>query len=318
MKIPINHIIDSGASLCCITGTNNAMDNIKFKLKPLSFEKINIKKIDNPNKIDKTNFDLEDRDFWLLKFQFVNLTDTPLEPMECLGHVFISDPDIQYGCIIDRHLCAFSDYAKKSGLSKICEIDYLQPLHQYEFALAYCLPKDINARYYLSVFGGKISVDAIKIPITSAVKSGAWFKCKVSDTLDDDFVFNFHFKSLSFERIDRRKIDDPEKLELDEGILWMMKIEVVNLNKENIASSYVRDSIVLLDQEDFEFSAIKDDHLTYSSKYAKSAGLNRFGGWSDIPQLRPKIKASGALAFLLPSNKGEYCLSVKGGNIKEV
>lgn len=100
-----------------------------------------------------------------------------------------------------------------------------------------------------------------------------------------------------------------------------MKIEFINLNKDSIDAYYASNLIILMDQDDFIFRSIKDDHLTRDSQYAKDTGLLRFEQYgSATPPLLPKIKIKGAIAFLLPDGL-EYnniYLSVPGGNIQEV
>lgn len=157
----------------------------------------------------------------------------------------------------------------------------------------------------------------MKIPIKEAIDSGIWFNCRTRKYLSNEEIF-FRLRVLSFEKIRLEEVDDPHEIELDEGVFWLMRIEVVSLNKKELEPYYIKDRIILTDQDGFEFHAVSDNHLTYHSKYAKITGLNRFAGWSDIPYLKPKIKAKGAVAFLLPNDdEADYFLSIDEGSIEE-
>lgn len=156
----------------------------------------------------------------------------------------------------------------------------------------------------------------MKIPINYAIDSGSWFRCETEGWMDQNILFKL--KVFSFVKVDLGKIDEPNKLKLDEGILWAMKIQVINVTKEEIDPGLIKFRVILFDQDDFKFNAVYNDHLNYS-KFGETVGIKRFAGGSDIPKLKPKIKAAGALPFLLPDDDvAEYFLSVEGGNILEV
>lgn len=154
----------------------------------------------------------------------------------------------------------------------------------------------------------------MKIPIKHAIDSDAWFKGE-TEFLFSDYLFRF--RVLSFDRIRLEEVDNPHNINLDEGILWLMKIEFVNLNKKEIAGFYPRSFIILMDQDDFIFCSIFDDHLSRDSEYATTTGLRRF---VQEGPLLPKIKIKGAIAFLLPDGyeKENIYLSVTEGDIQEV
>lgn len=156
----------------------------------------------------------------------------------------------------------------------------------------------------------------MKIPIREAINSGAWFKCMSGyDAIDE---YEFKIKVLSFDKINLNKIDNPEKIELDlaAGVLWLMKIQIINLNKTAVWYHSIERFICVIDQDDFVYNYIKNDtHLLINSNYAKLSGLVNF---CDV-DFMPKIKYTGAIAYYLPEdNEAEYYISVKGGNIQEV
>lgn len=152
----------------------------------------------------------------------------------------------------------------------------------------------------------------MKIPIKEAVNSGAWLQCHSKMY---DKYFDFRLRLLSFEKIDLADIDEPNKIDnfdSKEGNPWLMKLQIVNLNKKEVASGYITGSIIITDQDDFEFTEFTDVHLTFNSNFAEKSGLRNF-------LLRPKIKYTGALAFMLPKDEEiEYYLSVLDGDIQEV
>ncbi len=156
----------------------------------------------------------------------------------------------------------------------------------------------------------------MKIPIKHAIDSGAWFQCE-TETHDGPFIFKIRI--LSFHEVTNNIIEELQReIRFDEGIFWLMGIEVVNLNKIPFSGWHVQNKIILFDQDDFQFITISVSELVVT-KYGERIGIKRFSGWSDVPYLKPKIKAVGALPFLLPDeDESEYFLSVEGGNIQEV
>jgi hypothetical protein len=154
----------------------------------------------------------------------------------------------------------------------------------------------------------------MKVPLKDAIETGDWLSCcyKISDE-----EHKFRFKALSMTRINIDEIDDFNKTNIDGGVLWLLRIEVVNMDKVQCFGCDIRNQIAIFDSDDFLFLPVRDDHLTSHSKFAVSSGLYRFTGWSNCPPLQPKIKASGAIAYLLPEEDTEYFLSVKDGEISE-
>lgn len=156
----------------------------------------------------------------------------------------------------------------------------------------------------------------MKIPIKHSVDSGAWLKCETEGWLSNIIIFKVRI--LSFERVDVALIDNADKLSLDEGNLWLMKIEVINIDKEETDPGLINSRLLLIDQDGFKFKALYNQTLNLS-KFGEQTGIKRFTGWSDVSKLKPKIKAVGAVPFLLPGDdEAEYFLSVEGENIQEI
>jgi hypothetical protein len=155
----------------------------------------------------------------------------------------------------------------------------------------------------------------MKISIKEAINSGAWFQC--CSGYDGHYdKYSFRIKILSFEKVNMSEIDNPEEINLDieGGVLWIMKLQIINLNREK--EGIIDGLIQISDEENYEFESVSDKHLCCFSKYAEASGLKRLYAKWDI--YMPKIKYSGALLYLLPDEETEFYLTVPGGNIKEV
>jgi hypothetical protein len=154
------------------------------------------------------------------------------------------------------------------------------------------------------------------VPIKEAVNSGAWLHCEKRDNLFK--VNQFRLRIISFKKINLKDIDNPEEIEkFDEtGNLWLMKIEVINLNKEPTSTYNNTGKLKLIDNDGFQFPKFKDGHLERLSKYSNSSGLDRF--WST--DLLPKIKAIGSIVFHLPDDEdAEYFIAFEdNGIVQEV
>jgi hypothetical protein len=151
-----------------------------------------------------------------------------------------------------------------------------------------------------------------KIPIKHAIKSGSWLKCEFKD-------YSFRIRILGFIKVKLKQIDNPQeidtKYDLTAGDFWLLKVDVVNFCKMEIAMTLVNPVIFLIDNDDFEFRTAEDWHLWLYSDFAKKSGLKTFFSINYIP----KIKHSGALLFFLPrDDSAEYFISVTGGEICEV
>jgi hypothetical protein len=150
----------------------------------------------------------------------------------------------------------------------------------------------------------------MKIPINHAIKSGAWFHAESKEE-------KFRVRVLSFEKVNLVDVDNPENLDTvkynpSEGDFWLLKLQIINLNKRE---SHITPSILILDGEDFEFHQEDDSHLSLFSSYATSSGLRNYYGQSLIP----KIKYTGAITFFLPKeDNAEYFITIREGNIQEL
>lgn len=121
----------------------------------------------------------------------------------------------------------------------------------------------------------------MKIPIKEAVNSGTWYDCAVNG-------LNFRFKVSSFIK----------------GNNYLLKLEVVNLCKSPINGHDIANTILLVDQWEYEFS----NHRYDFRDNPKSIQYT----------LNPKLKYVGTIWYRIPEEEAEYYVSVKGAIVKEV
>ena len=149
------------------------------------------------------------------------------------------------------------------------------------------------------------------VPIKETVSSNAWFDCH-----SEKKEIRFKMRVLLFEKVDLAEVDDPHEVKIDSssGNYWILKIEIVSLTKRKISSHDVKRLIILVDQDEFHFDYVHDDHLSWYSDYATTSGLKRLHSGDLIP----KIKVAGAFTFFLPDDdEAEYSLTIDNGNIVE-
>jgi hypothetical protein len=150
-----------------------------------------------------------------------------------------------------------------------------------------------------------------KIEINKAIESGTKLILESKEFFTDNPV-KLEMKIISFNKIEAdlyHEIDVPE--DIDDGTLWILNLDVINLNKKPINQSTVIYSLIVVDDDDYEYDSFCDSDLYYHSDFAKSVNLPRFTGWSDIQPLRPKIKANGSVLYLLPHEPNHYFLKAK-------
>lgn len=149
------------------------------------------------------------------------------------------------------------------------------------------------------------------IPIKEAISSGAWLHCS-----SDDGSIQFRLRVLSFGKINLADVDNPQNIKQTDSNAkwWLMKIEVVSLCKKNISPDRLFRNVLLVDQDGFEFNVTEDSHLSSSSGFSIKSGLKRFY----FGDLIPKVKANGAISFLLPDDdEAQYSLSMGNGTVRE-
>ena len=154
------------------------------------------------------------------------------------------------------------------------------------------------------------------VPIKEAINSGSWLHCEQKNNLFE--TNQFRLKVNSFRKLNLSEVDNPENISgLDSNsIIWLLEIEVVNLNKIPLGVYEATQQLILIDQDGFNFPFFEDDHLHSHSEFSKKAKLKRF--WMD--DLLPKIKAVGSITFQLPDDdEATYSIGIKkNGIVQEV
>jgi len=149
------------------------------------------------------------------------------------------------------------------------------------------------------------------VQIKNAISSGEWLHCEYQNYEE---LIKFRLKINSFRKLNLSEIDNPEEIEMleSDAILMLMEIEVINLIKESKNSNYLVGELLLIDQDEFNFTVFSDSHLCWYSNFAKKERLNRF----DSEQLIPKIKTKGSIVFQLPNDdEAEYSIAIKNNGI---
>ncbi len=119
----------------------------------------------------------------------------------------------------------------------------------------------------------------------------------------EDKTVSYTMRFLGFEKINPKEVDDFEEVEsVEDADYWYLKVEVLNIGQKKIHGFIATSNIVLVDQDECQFEEKTDSHLTYNSEYGRKIGLKRFHTFGE--PLLPKIKATGAILFLLPSEEG--------------
>jgi len=149
------------------------------------------------------------------------------------------------------------------------------------------------------------------VPVKEAINSGAWLHF-----ISNDESLQFRLKVLSFHKLNFTEVDNPESIQQKDSNSqwWLMGVESINLTKRNIHPLIFVGSLLLVDQDGFEFKVTRDTHLWLRSDFSKKSGLCRFF----IDELIPKIKAVGTISFLLPDDdEVVYSLSMQNGMVQE-
>jgi hypothetical protein len=151
-----------------------------------------------------------------------------------------------------------------------------------------------------------------------ALDSGTWFRCTGKSYLGSH---SFRLRFKSFRVVAAEEIDNPTSIKdinLTEGLLWILSIDVVNTGREAIRPYDVTYPLRLVDHDSCSFSLVSDTYLTCLSTFSRRTGLLRLSGIGR--NLSPKLVVEGAILFQLPDEDGAtYQIGVnKDGTIEEV
>jgi hypothetical protein len=148
--IPIKYAINSGAWFNFISED----ESIKFRLKVLSFEKIDLSEVDEPEKILSG---YSDASWWLMKIELISFIKHNVNDEDIIFSMSLIDKDgFSFGAHRDYHMCAVSEFGKKTGLRSFYG-EILMPKIKVIGALTFILPDDEEAEYSLSMDDGTVT-----------------------------------------------------------------------------------------------------------------------------------------------------------------
>lgn len=102
-----------------------------------------------------------------------------------------------------------------------------------------------------------------------------------------------------FAKINPQEIDKSEEpSEIDLNTLWMLKITVVNMLKQETKAYEFRRYLTLRSVDDVPMYAIKDPHITRFSEFSRHNQLRVLSSGS----LPPKVIRHGGLLFNIPGH----------------
>ncbi len=150
-NLAIDYCINNSIIFACTT--KKSQDNIIFKIKPLSFEPVELSQIDNQDKIE----DFEENGFlYLLKCEIINLSKSEISFYDIKRTLVMADEDDYiYTIYYDYQLYNHTKFSEKTGLNKT-EETHFRPKMKKTVILPVFLPDDENQKYYLAVMDGKI------------------------------------------------------------------------------------------------------------------------------------------------------------------
>lgn len=151
--IPIKEAISSGAWLNCEYNTYKG-EICQFRLKVLSFRKLNLSEIDNPENIELIDGNAH---IWLMEIEVINLMKEPIMSYDGPGSypILIDQDGYKFDIFTDLHLRHSSAFAKKSGMYRFYQ-QTLIPKTKAIGAIPFQLPDDDEAVYSISMKKGSI------------------------------------------------------------------------------------------------------------------------------------------------------------------
>jgi hypothetical protein len=135
-----------------MTGDNPPID---FRMRFLSIEKLDIKKIDAPGEIEKI-YDMNQGDFLILRFELISLYKEVIDSRRIHDDMRIVDQDgFNYKKSLDYHLTNGSRLAQKYEFYPFISAE-LVPKIKYKGAIPFYVPKEEHAEYGFAVYKGSV------------------------------------------------------------------------------------------------------------------------------------------------------------------
>ncbi len=149
--VPIKEAISSGAWLHCEYTYRDEL--IKFRLKVISFRKLNLSEVDEPENIKVID---SNANYWLMEIEVINLIKEPLSPTFGPDQIILIDQDgFKFHVSHDTHLRLSSEFSKKSRMDRFFATDLI-PKAKAIGTIPFQLPEDDEAEYSLSLKNGTV------------------------------------------------------------------------------------------------------------------------------------------------------------------
>jgi hypothetical protein len=151
--VPVKEAIQTGAWFLFFSND----DEFKFRLRVLSFTKLDLTLVDKPEEIG--NHELG-ADWWLMQIEAVNLTKRSVQPEDLARRILLVDQDgFEFKVERDYHLTYGSQFGKQSGLYRFAlwSLDHeLIPKTKAVGAIPFRIPADDEAEYSLAMKDGTV------------------------------------------------------------------------------------------------------------------------------------------------------------------
>jgi len=153
------------------------------------------------------------------------------------------------------------------------------------------------------------------LALKDLIQSHEWCLLTFHDDFEDEtFVFQIRF--IRFDEINFDDVDDFDEVE-DVDVnqnLHILAFEIVNLNKKKYDSDALKEKLVIVDEEGYQYNFVEDSHLCSYSEYAKRNNLSTLYS----VKLPPKIPRAAALIYELPEFFETLYLSAEDGSLEIV
>lgn len=147
--IPIKEAISTGVWL----HFSRKEEQIQFRLKVVSFQKINFSEIDEPENMKERAENVQWR---VLKVEVINLSKKNIYSSDGPGEILLIDNEgYEFEVTYDEHLWRHSEIGKRFGLNKFY-FEKLIPKAKIVGAIAFLLPDDDEIEYSLSIEEGEV------------------------------------------------------------------------------------------------------------------------------------------------------------------
>ena len=146
--VPLKYAIANGPWLFATTSD----EDITFQCKALAFERIDLKSVDEPEKLEHIDVS---SNVWILKLEIVNLSRKPCGAHHVRKRLILKDADgFEFHNYSGGHLNLQSQFSKSSGLYNFWS-DPLPPKVRKSGAMAYELPDEFED-LFISVHNGNL------------------------------------------------------------------------------------------------------------------------------------------------------------------